>query len=84
MKLNKNGKPRKTFALAISIAKEQKEKLYTDIFYWSDSELELRAEKDNPKYAEHYESIVTNLEEAWIKWHGATRVVRALEAVEND
>jgi hypothetical protein len=83
MKLNNNGKPRKTFALAISIAEEQKEKAWSDIDYWSKSEEKWRAKKDDPEHAEHYKMCFQNLRESWGKWHGVLRMLHALEDIKN-
>ncbi len=83
MKLNKNGKPRKTFALAVSIAKDKKEKAWDHILYWAEREEKWRAEKDNPEHADHYQDVVESLANSWDQWHGVVRVLRALEAIEN-
>ena len=83
MKLNNNGKPRKTFNLAISIAREQQDEAWDDIHYWNESEEKWRDRKDLPKHAEHYKSVLENYQKAWDKWHGVTRVLNALEEIEN-
>ena len=83
MKLNKNGKPRKTFNLAISIAEEQQEKAWKEISYWSDSEERWRPQKNDPEHAEHYASVVESLRESWGKWHGVVRVLHELEDIQN-
>lgn len=83
MKQNKNGKPRKTFALAISIAEKQKEQAWDKIMCWQESEETWRAEKNNPEHADHYEFVVKRLEDAWTDWQAVARVLRELEEIEN-
>ena len=83
IKLNKNGKPRKTFNLAVEIVKQQQEDVWQEVQYWMESKDYWREHANDPAHADHYQMVRQACEDRWQKWHSVTSVLRALEDVEN-
>lgn len=83
IKLNKNGKPRKTFNLAVEIVKKRQDEAWEEVEYWSNSKDYWREHADNPEHASHYKMVSQTCEERWSKWHSVTSILHALEEIEN-
>ncbi len=77
-KFNENETPRemlrKTFLLAIEVAKRQKHKAFEDVMYWR-GQIDSR---DYERSARTKKNDKERLDSAWSRWYGATDVVEAL------
>jgi len=80
IKLNKDGKPRKTFTLALHTVQQAKKEAWDKVVYWGES---VDYWLDQEDEQEHLQMCMRSKAEAWERWYEAARILTKLEELDN-